>query len=91
LIAANSSLPAERDSLPAAPVRPCALHARFVASLALQSEVPPRWFTAELVAAVRLRLRELLGRWRATRYGASLELDWRGGGEACPRGAPREP
>jgi hypothetical protein len=55
---------------------PAALHARVVAALALQDEAPPPWFTADLVAAVQARLRELLGRWRATPFGGSLEVTW---------------
>lgn len=55
---------------------PAALHARIVASLAVQDEAPPPWFTADFVAAVRARLRGLLGRWRATPFGESLEVTW---------------
>lgn len=55
---------------------PSDLHARVLASLALQGQRPAAWFTPELVACVRARLRELLGRWRATPCGAALDLDW---------------
>lgn len=55
---------------------PAALHARITAALAVQGAAPPSWFTVELVAAVRERLRQLVGRWKATPYGAALELCW---------------
>jgi hypothetical protein len=55
---------------------PAALHARVTELLAVQDAAPPEWFTVALVAAVRARLRELVGRWRATPYGAALELTW---------------
>ena len=55
---------------------PAELHARVLASLAIQRETPPAWFTVELVAAVKARLRELLGRWRATPHGRALEIPW---------------
>lgn len=55
---------------------PAALHARIVASLAVQDEAPPDWFTPALVAGVRERLRALVGRWRATPYGGTMEVAW---------------
>lgn len=55
---------------------PAALHARVVESLAVQAETPPPWFTAEFVTAVHARLRALLGRWRATPFGGSMEVTW---------------
>jgi hypothetical protein len=55
---------------------PRELRARVVESLALQGESPPPWFTHEFVSAVRARLRELLGRWRATPPGESMEVTW---------------
>jgi len=55
---------------------PAALHARITALLALQDETPPGWFTLQLVCAVRERLRQLVGQWRKTPYGATLELTW---------------
>jgi hypothetical protein len=55
---------------------PAALHGRIVAALAVQDEAPPPWFTVDFVAAVRARLRGLLGRWRATPFGGSLEVTW---------------
>jgi hypothetical protein len=36
----------------------------------------PGWLTAELASAVQERMRRLLGRWRATPYGDSMELSW---------------
>jgi hypothetical protein len=37
-------------------------------------EPAPEWLTAELVQRVALRLRALEGRWRATPFGATMEL-----------------
>jgi len=59
---------------------PAELLARIRASLAHQNASPPSWLTLELVAAVRERLRRLLGQWRATPYGECLELRWGGDG-----------
>jgi hypothetical protein len=42
---------------------------------ALGSTVPP-WFTGELVSRVRDRMRQLLGRWKATAYGGAMDLAW---------------
>ena len=42
--------------------------------LELFDEKAPRWFTPAFLAAVSERLRELLGRWKATRYGEAMEL-----------------
>ena len=36
----------------------------------------PEWLTEDFVVAVQERMRQLLGRWRATPYGGSMELDW---------------
>ena len=36
----------------------------------------PDWLTAELVAGVQESMRGLIGRWKATEFGGSLELDW---------------
>ena len=55
---------------------PLALHGRITAMLATQGEVPPTWFTVEFVTKVQERLRRLLGQWRATPYGAAMELVW---------------
>lgn len=55
---------------------PHALFARIEASFGLQDEAPPAWFTPDLVIAVRARLRELVGRWRATPYGATMEVSF---------------
>ncbi len=72
---------------------PARLHERVVAGLAIQGAAPPEWFTAALVAAVRERLRQLLGRWRATPYGGAMELVWtRGPGrERAPGTTPGSP
>ena len=36
----------------------------------------PAWLTERFVEAVQERMRQLLGRWRATSYGATMTLDW---------------
>ncbi len=36
----------------------------------------PEWLTEELVRGVEERMRQLLGRWRATPFGAVMELGW---------------
>jgi hypothetical protein len=36
----------------------------------------PDWLTEPLVTRVQERLRRLRGRWNATPYGASMDLDW---------------
>lgn len=67
---------------------PTAAHGRITASLAVQGEVPPTWFTLELLTKVHERMRQLLGRWKATPYGAAMELVWITRREA-PHGQPR--
>ena len=42
--------------------------------LDLYDERAPRWFTPALVLAVRERMRQLEGRWRATPFGETMEL-----------------
>ena len=42
--------------------------------LDLYDERAPRWFTPAFVLAVRERLRQLLGRWKATPFGETMEL-----------------
>jgi hypothetical protein len=42
--------------------------------LDLHDERAPRWFTPALVLAVRERMRQLEGRWRATPFGQTMEL-----------------
>ena len=44
--------------------------------LSLFDEPSPRWFTPALVAAVRERLRQLTGRWKATPFGETIELEF---------------
>ena len=56
---------------------PAAAYARIVAMQRIQDAQPPSWFTAQLVARVHERMRQLLGRWKATPYGTSMELVWR--------------
>ena len=47
--------------------------------LSLFDEPPPRWFTPAFVAAVRERMRQLTGRWNATPFGETMELEFRPG------------
>jgi hypothetical protein len=42
--------------------------------LEIYDERAPRWFTPAFVAAVRERMRQLLGRWKATALGEPMEL-----------------
>ncbi|HEY5009456.1 MAG TPA: hypothetical protein VII42_15765 [Caulobacteraceae bacterium] len=42
--------------------------------LDIYDERAPRWFTPALVLAVRERIRQLEGRWRATPFGETMEL-----------------
>jgi hypothetical protein len=44
--------------------------------LALFDGRAPRWFTVGFVAAVRERMRQLLGRWNATAFGETMELEF---------------
>jgi hypothetical protein len=46
---------------------------RFASSLGASL---PSWLTESFVLAVQGRMRQLLGRWRATPRGAALELTW---------------
>lgn len=46
---------------------------RYAASL---GSAPPRWLESGLVAAVQERMRQLVGRWRATAFGSVMELEW---------------
>jgi len=39
-------------------------------------ENTPAWLTTAFVTAVRERMRELLGRWKATPFGGTMELAW---------------
>lgn len=55
---------------------PAAVHEQITAMLATQGEAPPPWFTVDLVTLVQERMRRLVGQWRATPYGASMELLW---------------
>jgi hypothetical protein len=57
-------------------VDPARLHAHIVDMLAAQDAEPPPWFTRALVMDVHARLRALVGRWKATPYGGTLELAW---------------
>jgi hypothetical protein len=45
--------------------------------LDIYDERAPRWFTPTFVAAVRERMRQLMGRWKATPFGETMELVFR--------------
>ena len=47
---------------------------RVAEHLDLFEERAPRWLTPAFVAAVRERLRQLTGRWKATLFGETMEL-----------------
>jgi hypothetical protein len=36
----------------------------------------PNWLTEGFVVSVQDRMRQLLGRWKATPYGGTMELTW---------------
>ena len=42
--------------------------------LDIYEERAPRWFTPPFITAVRERMRQLLGRWKATPFGETMEL-----------------
>jgi len=44
--------------------------------LELHDERPPRWLTPEFVKRVQERLRQLNGRWKATPFGETMELEF---------------
>jgi hypothetical protein len=44
--------------------------------MAAEGTAPPAWLTLELVVAAMERLRQLLGRFRATPFGKPMELPW---------------
>jgi hypothetical protein len=37
---------------------------------------PPAWLNEALIVAVQERMRRLVGQWKATAYGAAMELEW---------------
>jgi hypothetical protein len=45
--------------------------------LDIYEERAPRWLTPALIAAVRERMRQLTGRWKATPLGEAMELEFR--------------
>ncbi len=53
-----------------------AFQAQATEYLELFDERAPRWFTPAFVAAVRERLRQLTGRWKATSFGETMELEF---------------
>jgi len=59
----------KRDDLDAA-----AFVAQATEFLEIYDEPAPRWFTPAFIAAVRERMRQLLGHWRATPFGETMEL-----------------
>ena len=65
----QSALAANRLSEP-----PEAFIAGIAAYLAQTGRVPPAWLTPDYVSAVRERLRQVLGQWRATPFGETMEL-----------------
>lgn len=57
-------------------VDPAQFVARFC-EICRQIERPaPAWLTAEVIASALARYRSLIGRWKATPFGQTLELDW---------------
>jgi hypothetical protein len=50
--------------------------ARVSEYLELFDERAPRWFSPALVLAVRERMRQLTGRWKATPFGETMELSF---------------
>jgi hypothetical protein len=46
---------------------------RYVAAM---DEEVPAWLTEPLVEAVQEQLRRLVGAWRATPHGGTMEVDW---------------
>ncbi|MFI4974778.1 MAG: hypothetical protein ACHP84_09595 [Caulobacterales bacterium] len=48
--------------------------ARVTEFLDIYEERAPRWFTADFVLAVRERMRRLMGRWKATPFGETMQL-----------------
>lgn len=46
----------------------------FAVFLSAYGEAPPSWLTPAYIDAVRERLRRLLGQWRATPFGETMEL-----------------
>jgi hypothetical protein len=53
-----------------------AFQAQVAEYLDLFDERAPRWFTPAFVAAVRERMRRLTGRWKATPFGETMELEF---------------
>jgi hypothetical protein len=41
-----------------------------------QGQEPPEWCTVSFVGDVLKRMRQLQGRWKATAYGATMEIIW---------------
>ncbi len=67
-------------------LEPAAFLARCCAWLAQCGEPSPPWLTEELLARFAARLRALAGRWRATKFGDTMELVF-----AAGRGEPSKP
>lgn len=49
---------------------------KILASFAATESEPPRWVTGEFIARVRERLRRVQGRWRATPFHQTMELEF---------------
>ncbi len=64
----------ENDSLDGDTLDAEAFVAQVTEFLDLYAERAPRWLTPAFVLAVRERLRQLTGRWKATPFGGTMEL-----------------
>jgi hypothetical protein len=63
-------------ALKAEALDPAAFLAQFTEFLEAFGERPPRWLTPAFVLAVKERMRQLEGRWKATPFGQTLELEF---------------
>jgi hypothetical protein len=64
------------ETTPDANAEAAAVVAQAQADFEVYGERAPRWFTADMVAKVGARMRELDGLWRATRPGETLQLSF---------------
>jgi hypothetical protein len=65
-----------QGALPSDELDAGALLASVTEYLELLDHRPPRWFTPAFVLAVRQRMRQLMGRWKATPFGDTMELEF---------------
>jgi hypothetical protein len=63
-------------ALKAETLAPEAFLAQFAEFLETYGERPPRWLTPAFVLAVKERMRQLEGRWKATPFGQAMELEF---------------